>query len=288
MSEGRATRGGAADHNGRVRRLPLLLVASVALVGGCAWDGPARDVRVVTSDQVGSEVADGERVDPSTEGAGGDGTDERATAAPDASSSDDDATAPGSEDRPGTFGALAMPATVAVVGDSLTVAATDEITLALSRLGVRSVIVDGQESRRMTSGSSDRPSGVTAIEGILDEHRPDLWVVALGTNDVGAATGVDRFRSDLQATLATIPSGTPVVWVDVWIRDLLTDVVEVNAALHRELAQRTGPTEVVDWFSAGSEDGVITGDGVHLTETGQARFAAEIADAVIALAIATS
>ena len=183
---------------------------------------------------------------------------------------------------------LDIPATVAVVGDSLTVAATDEITDALSRIGVRAVIVDGRESRRMVSGSNGLPSGVSAIEGILDEHRPELWVVALGTNDVGAAVDVDRFRADLRETLGAIPTGVPVVWVDVWIRDRLDDVVAANAVLHGELAGRAAPTAVVDWFSAGSIDGVITGDGVHLTDAGQARFATEIADTVVALALSTS
>jgi lysophospholipase L1-like esterase len=266
-----------ADHNGAVRRFSFLL-AVVALAGGCEWDGPSRDVRVVTSDPATADIA--------ADGGSGGGTD--ATAGPAVSTPPADPLVPGLEDRPGAFGRLDMPATVAVVGDSLTVAATDEITVALSRVGVRAVIVDGRESRRMASGNSDRPSGISAIEDILDERRPDLWVVALGTNDVGAAVGADRFRTDVRETLAVIPPDAPVVWVDVWIRDRLDAVVEANAVLRRELAGRPAPTAVVDWFSSGSVDGVITGDGVHLTDAGQARFATEIADAVVALAVSTS
>lgn len=181
-----------------------------------------------------------------------------------------------------------MPATVAVVGDSLTVAATDEIADALSRVGVRTALIDGRESRRMTAGGSDLPSGVSAIEGIVGSHRPDLWVVALGTNDVGAELGAERFRSDVRATLDAIPSDAPVVWVDVWIRDRRDDVVAANTLLHAELAGRAAPTSVVDWFSAGAIDGVITGDGVHLTDAGQIHFAAEIAEAVVALSLSAS
>ena len=137
----------------------------------------------------------------------------------------------------------------------------------------------------MTSGSTSLPSGVTAIEGILDEHLPDLWIVALGTNDVGAAVGADRFRADVRATLAAIPRGAPLVWVDVWIRDRHDDVVELNSVLHGELAARPAPTVVVDWYSSGSLDGVITGDGVHLTDAGEARFASAITDAVVTLSV---
>lgn len=268
------------DHNGGVRRLRLLLAAGLTLAAGCGWDGPPRDVHVVTSDQVGGAdvAADLAPRDPV-------GTGEHATAAPDAPPSTDVAGSVSEPDRPGSFGTLPVPDTVAVVGDSLTVAAAEEITRSLSGVGVRAVIVDGRESRRMASGSRDLPSGVTAIETILDEHRPDLWVVALGTNDVGAAVDAERFRSDLRATLATIPPGAPVIWVDVWIRDLLGDVVVANAMLHRELAARAAPTAVVDWFTHATTDGVIAGDGVHLTEAGQVRFAAEIADAVLALAL---
>lgn len=273
---GCVTSAGVGDHNGEVLRVCLVLAVAV-LAGGCEWDGPPSDVRVVTSDAVGTVSADGpgavrDGEDTSTGGANG---------APSA----DGRTSTGLEDRPGTFGVLAVPATVAVVGDSLTVAATDELTDALSRVGVRAVIVDGRESRRMASGSTSLSSGVTAIEGILAEHRPDLWVVALGTNDVGAAVGADRFLADVRETLAAIPADVPVVWVDVWIRDRHGDVVELNAVLHRELAARRAPTMVVDWFSSGSIDGIITGDGVHLTSAGEAHFASEIVNAVVAISV---
>lgn len=264
-----------------MRRL-FAVLAIVLIAGACQWDGPPRDVRVVTSDPVDDEPSVADPPSPTrSPGVGTPGASGQEGGQGEAQS------APGLEDRPGPFGVLDAPGTVAVVGDSLTVAATDEITEALSRIGVRVVLVDGRERRRMTSGSTEVSSGVSAIEDILDEHRPDLWVVALGTNDVGAEVGTDRFRTDVRETLRSIPPGAPVVWVDVWIRDRLDDVVVANAVLHDELAGRAAPTSVVDWFSSGTIDGLVTGDGVHLTETGQARFAAGITDAVVALAIST-
>lgn len=255
------------------RAVPLLV--ALVLAAGCAANGAHPDVRVVGA----AELAAG----PGT-------TDD---AAPDREPQRGGATAPadgqsasGLEDRPGPFGTIDMPGTVAVVGDSLTVAATDEITGALARLGIRSVIVDGRESRRMATSDTGLPSGVVAIEAILDEHEPDLWVVALGTNDVGAAVGPERFVADLRETIGAIPGAAPVVWVDVWIRDRLADVVAANTVLREELGRRAAPSVVVDWFSEGQVDGVITGDGVHLTETGEERFASAIADAVLVLAAA--
>lgn len=261
-----------ADHNGRVHR-PVLLLATLGLLAGCAANGPSRDVRVVSAAQLAA------RPDATADVAADPARDDEVAAV-------EGQSAAGHEDRPGSFGTIAMPRTVAVVGDSLTVAATDEISGALARLGIRSVIVDGRESRRMATSDTDLPSGVVAIEAILDVHEPDLWIVALGTNDVGAAVGPERFVADLRETIGAIPGTQPVVWVDVWIRDRLTDVVAANTLLRDELGRRAAPSVVVDWFSNGQVDGVITGDGVHLTEAGEERFASAIADAVLGLAAA--
>lgn len=247
-----------------------VILATAVLVGGCAWDGPSRDVRVV-----GAESERSDRGEVNAAGA--------EPAAAEVASSGTDRAPNGLEERPGAWGVVSVPATVAVVGDSLTVAATDEIETSLARIGVRATVIDGRESRRMASGSSGLPSGVSAIAGILADHEPDLWVVALGTNDVGAAVGVERFRADLLETLAAIPVDAPLVWVDVWIRDRHADVVRSNEVLHHELGRRRAPTRVVDWYSSGSVDGVITRDGVHLTTLGQARFAAAIADGIVEL-----
>lgn len=263
-----------------MRRLPLLLAAGALLVG-CDWDGPPRDVRVVGAAELVTEpTVPADRTSGSPAG----GTDGAAPA--------DDAPggAPGGDAppaRPGSYGALTMPETVAVVGDSLTVSATEEITVALSRVGVRAVVVDGRESRRMATSGPDLPSGVSAIEDVLTAHRPDVWVVALGTNDVASEVASERFVADLRATLGAVPPDAPVVWVDVWIRDRLDAVVAANALLRGELDRRRAPTRVVDWFSTAATDGLVTGDGVHLTQAGQDRFAAEIAGAVVEIGVGT-
>ena len=260
-----------------MRRLPLLLAAGALLVG-CDWDGPPRDVRVVSASELGS--ASTVPVTTESPSGGSDG------AVPSNGGSGGASGRDAPPVRPGSLGALTMPETVAVVGDSLTVSATEEITVALSRVGVRAVVVDGRESRRMATGGPGLPSGVTAIEDVLTAHRPDVWVVALGTNDVASQVAADRFVADLRATLAAVPAAAPVVWVDVWIRDRLEAVVAANALLRGELERRRAPTLVVDWFSTAATDGLVTGDGVHLTQAGQDRFAAAIAGAVVEIGVA--
>ena len=180
---------------------------------------------------------------------------------------------------------VTLPDTVAVVGDSLTLSASEEITGALSGIGVRAVVVDARESRRMATGSAALPSGVAAIEEVLTAHRPDVWVVALGTNDVASEVATERFVADLRATLGALPAEAPIAWVDVWIRDRRDAVAIANALLRAELERRRAPTVVVDWSTAAPTEGLVTGDGVHLTQAGQDRFAAAIAAAVVELGV---
>ena len=253
-----------------------LLISVLCLVGaGCGLDGPGSGVRAV-------EASDA----PGVPGAVG-GASEAATAL-----GDDGASGPGSARPPGDrlgdgdgfeAGGAMMPATVAVVGDSLTLSAYDEIEAELSGLGLRVTAIDGVESRRMVRGGSEPPPGTDAIEAILaDGQAPDLWIIALGTNDVGAQASTSEFRDDVATILRLIPAGAPVIWVDLWIRDLSDDVVEANDLIRSVVAVRPH-TEVVDWFTHGDDEGVITGDGVHLTDAGRERFATSMADAVDAM-----
>lgn len=253
----------------RPRRVVLVL-APVGLLVGCGVNGTTADVRVVapttvvrTDDDPAADAA-AAASDPVVP------ADEVADAA-----GDPEVLVPVGEGADPVF-----PRVVGVIGDSLTVSAHDEIRERLERIGVRA-LVDARESRRMIVRTTDLPSGLEAVEAVLDEATPDLWVVALGTNDAGV--GVERFRDDLRSLLASIAPDTPLVWVDIWIRDRQPHVADLNSVLREELAKRTGPTAVVDWFSHGDDDGVITGDGVHLTDLGQREFADAILARVLAL-----
>jgi lysophospholipase L1-like esterase len=173
-----------------------------------------------------------------------------------------------------------MPKSVAVVGDSLTLAAETEIENALSQLGLDVLVVDGVESRRMVRGGSALLPGVDAIDGVLDAGlEPELWIIALGTNDVGSGSSPDSFHDDVAAVLASVPPGAPVVWIDLWIRDRSAAVAEANRAL-RSIAALRPATRVGDWFSHGDDPGIITDDGIHLTAAGERLFAASMASAV--------
>ena len=254
----------------------LFLIPCLLVVAGCAANGVTAGVEVVESpsdpvpelgpstfDQVQARLAELER---SSRGAGVADDDQE-----DAASLVDIVSGPVLPPR---------PASVAVIGDSLTLSAQEEIFAALAPTGIEVVVVDGVESRRMARGSSEVPPATKAIAAVLEVTRPGLWVIALGTNDVGAQTGTEVFRDDMDELLDLVPGDIPVIWVDLWIRDHDARIVEANDAIRQQLGRRRGVGSVVDWHTLADTPGIITGDGVHLTTYGQQLFADSIVAAI--------
>lgn len=175
-------------------------------------------------------------------------------------------------------GPLPMPDSVAVIGDSIALSAQEIVTASLESLDIDVVAYDAVESRRMVSGSSALPSGASAIEDVLDRGTtPDLWIVALGTNDVGAFNRTEATVADIATIVDLLPEDAHVLWVDTWVRDLDDQAVTMNALLRMSLMERPN-TVVVDWHARGAVDGLIIDDGVHLSNTGKVEFARSIAD----------
>jgi lysophospholipase L1-like esterase len=186
---------------------------------------------------------------------------------------------------PGATGDLEVvevrPETVAVVGDSLALSAEEDIWGLLRANSVDVVGFDAQENRRTNRSLDDLTSGVEAVTELQATLDPDLWVIALGTNDVGGQESADELRADVDELLALIPPGVPVIWVDVWIESRVDSSIEANDVLRAAAAARPGMS-VINWFQYGDDPGIINDDGVHLSIDGQAKFAKAIADEVVA------
>lgn len=179
-----------------------------------------------------------------------------------------------------TTATVARPATVAIVGDSLTVQAEQAIRAALAPTGLQIVGFDAVEGRRTAARVGPKTSGAEAVATILTAAEPELWVVALGTNDVpGVST--NGFREHAERLLAEIPADAPVIWFDTWIKSRIDECRRVNDVLREIAAVRPGMT-VVDWFQFGDDPGIIQSDGIHLTEVGRAKFADQFAKAYAA------
>lgn len=246
------------------------MLAAVVMLAGCGPNG--RPSGVVASASERPEVAGAEVTTPTfsdevaAESADVDGIDARDE--------------PADEVETLVEPVVPRPYNVAVVGDSLTLSAEDEILAALTAEGLEVLTIDGIESRRMTHGDRNLPPGTEAIENIQRLVRPGLWVIALGTNDVASVESLEGFRTQMREVLDLIPPDDPVIWVDLWIRGREEPISRANEMIRAELRRRQGGAAVVDWYSHGTDDGIITGDGVHLTDAGQRLFAASIAAAV--------
>lgn len=194
------------------------------------------------------------------------------------------AASPGRVDDDAADDVTSRPRTVAMVGDSITVSATEPLHDELAALDLEVVAIDAQGGRRMTVGERDRLyTGADIVAVVQAQSSPDLWVVALGTNDIGQYGDRERIVEQIETLLDGIPDDTPVVWVDTWWRTRPDDAAEVNDAIRSVVDARPGSI-VVDWGSHATADGVVAGDGVHLTaEVGTRRFAEVVADGVESL-----
>ncbi len=163
---------------------------------------------------------------------------------------------------------------IAVVGDSLTVDADSQIRRVLAGA---ELTVDAVSGRPL-----DRDSGIDAAPAIAKAAagRPEVLVVAIGTNDGGA--GRDYVDQVADAVDDVDPS-TCVVWVGPQ-RALPggTDLAPVTRAI-AEVASEHPNLHLADWGDRldGNEAAWQREDGVHLTTTGSWAFARVISDTII-------
>jgi len=168
------------------------------------------------------------------------------------------------------------PTTIAIVGDSLTLSAEEQIRVALEPTGARIVGFDAVEGRRTGKRVDGKTSGAEAVAEIVAAGAtPELWILALGTNDVGGQEDAVNFRTHVIELLAAIPADAPVIWVDAWIAGRIDASRTLNEVLRGVAAGRSGMT-VIDWFQFGDDPGIIRGDGVHLTDAGKLKFAEQL------------
>ena len=94
-------------------------------------------------------------------------------------------------------------------------------------------------------------SGLDGVAEVLAEgEQPDLWVIALGTNDI-ANYAPEEYAGAINELLAAIPADAPIVWVDCYLTDYEDASVAFDTTLREVLAAR-GNATVVDWAAAGA------------------------------------
>ncbi len=176
---------------------------------------------------------------------------------------------------------------IVMVGDSITAASTPALREAFSELGVdeHEIVIDGETSRRIESGSGKNGhalGGVRVITALLaDKADPSVWVIALGTNDVGLF-GTPQDCADLiKQITALLTAHVPLVWVNVYRETNLRETKIFNGVLNGVLAAR-GHAVVADWFSVATDPDVdvLRSDHLHPNEEGQLAFAELVVQAL--------
>jgi lysophospholipase L1-like esterase len=178
---------------------------------------------------------------------------------------------------------------MAMVGDSITDGSTDALRYTLAAQGFTEVTIEAQTSRRIElgDGNGSPTSGVATLFAMLGDPDidPDVWVIALGTNDVGQYKESEDYRRLVRLVLDMLPDDVPLVWVDTYRADRPAESEQFNEILLDEVSQR-GDSVVASWHDQASRDDeteVLRDDGVHPNQHGRVVFAALVAEGIAAV-----
>ena len=194
----------------------------------------------------------------------------------------------GFEGNPGQLGADGQVAadadrvdSIVMIGDSITKGSTPALQEQFAALGFDDVLIEAENGKRMVVSSGRNTGGASVAEflsgGGDGDHTNELWVVALGTNDVGQYAGPDQVAGAVNEVLANVPDDAALVWVDTYFRDRPEQQELVNSIIS-DRVERRGNSVVAPWSAFATIDGVLTGDGVHPTSDGTQAFAFVVAD----------
>jgi hypothetical protein len=168
--------------------------------------------------------------------------------------------------------------TVVMIGDSITVASETVIADQFTQLGFDDVRIVAQSGKRMDESFSDNTAGST-IAGVVREEldsepSEQLWIVALGTNDV-SQYDEQGIAGAIDAILDEVPADAPLVWVDTYVGYRPEETQLVNDAIDEAIAER-GNATVAPWWLYAPATGVLTEDEVHPTDEGTGTFASVV------------
>lgn len=183
-------------------------------------------------------------------------------------------------------GTMATPMTsVVMVGDSITRASREELATAFTALGLTQQVIDAEVGRRIEVGNGKGPnplSGVRTIFNLLALGlAPDVWVVALGTNDVGSYATPEAYGELIDQIVGELSADVPLVWMNAYRRQYGDATNVFNLVLQQRMEAR-GNAVVADWFSlASAPDADLLGsDNLHPNTDGQRAVAMVVAQAL--------
>lgn len=180
----------------------------------------------------------------------------------------------------------AMPRSVLMIGDSITLGSKDELTAMFTANGFTSITIDGAQGRRIEVGNGKSKTvplnGIdTAKKLIAAKTADELWVVALGTNDIGLLDKDQDYRTLIDEMVAVVPADRPLIWVDCYRKQFLEANNTFNGLL-REMVDQRGNAVVADWQAIAEPRSkeLLRSDQLHPNDAGQLAFAEVVSNAV--------
>lgn len=177
---------------------------------------------------------------------------------------------------------------VVMVGDSITEGSAEVLRGAFTASGFVDVVVEGAASRRIEigNGKGDAPlSGIGTVFSLIGSGAdPSVWVIELGTNDVGSYNGADEYGALIDQLLELISPEVPLVWVNVYRPQYLDDTNVFNLVLADRIEQR-GNAVIADWYSLASapDQTILRSDDLHPNEHGREVLTLVVIDALTKL-----
>jgi lysophospholipase L1-like esterase len=168
-----------------------------------------------------------------------------------------------------------VPDRVLLFGDSLLWESADEVGASLAERGW-----DVGAIRAMPGATIQGPPLIDwpgVMEAEISDRRPGTVVIELGTNGCGnRCTSIDRAIDD---TMEAARGVARVVWIGV---RLDAPIPEDPRATNDALERATDRWPNLDYLTieGAFDERHISGDDIHFTETGEARFADLIAEAL--------
>ncbi len=172
----------------------------------------------------------------------------------------------------------------AMVGDSITRASTKPLTAALQGLGYTEINIQAETSRRIDVGDGKKEplSGMKTMSKMMsDGVDPDIWAIAMGTNDVGKYPDADAYSSLIDEMMSLPDQNVPIVWVDVYNPNQLAGTKMFNLVL-RDRANARGNATVLSWYDLASDpkSKILRSDHIHPNEAGTLVFADLVSNAL--------
>ena len=164
-----------------------------------------------------------------------------------------------------------------MVGDSITKASSKSLTAVLEQQGFTEIKIEAEVSRRIAvgDGKAEPLSGVKTMSKMMsDGVDPDIWAIAMGTNDVGKYPDADAYGALIDEMMSLPDAKVPIVWVDVYNPNQLPGTKMFNLVL-RERAKARGNTTVLSWFDLASDpkEKILRTDHIHPNDQGTVVFA---------------